>query len=141
MGITNNAEEFLLRILNFEIVFEFAEKTDYLFLYKIKECIKHSECPEGAYLSEVANYMDLSMPATSKMITNLEKKGYIIWKLAEKKEQTYIVLTNKAIELTNCEKNKIISIYDKVVSEIDPDDLETTRNTLEKIRQVMEETK
>ena len=50
MGITNNAEEFLLRILNFEIVFEFAEKTDYLFLYKIKECIKHSECPEGAYL-------------------------------------------------------------------------------------------
>ena len=36
MGITNNAEEFLLRILNFEIVFEFAEKTDYLFLYKIK---------------------------------------------------------------------------------------------------------
>ena len=75
MGITNNAEEFLLRILNFEIVFEFAEKTDYLFLYKIKECIKHSECPEGAYLSEVANYMDLSMPATSKMITNLEKKA------------------------------------------------------------------
>lgn len=141
MGITNNAEEFLLRILNFEIVFEFAEKTDYLFLYKIKECIKHSECPEGAYLSEVANYMDLSMPATSKMITNLEKKGYIIWKLDEKKEQTYIVLTSKAIELTNCEKNKIISIYDKVVSEIDPDDLETTRNTLKKIRQVMEETK
>lgn len=75
MGITNNAEEFLLRILNFEIVFEFAEKTDYLFLYKIKECIKHSECPEGAYLSDVANYMDLSMPATSKMITNLEKKA------------------------------------------------------------------
>ena len=111
MGITNNAEEFLLRILNFEIVFEFAEKTDYLFLYKIKECIKHSECPEGAYLSEVANYMDLSMPATSKMITNLEKKGYIIWKLDEKKEQTYIALTSKAIELTNCEKNKIISIY------------------------------
>lgn len=57
------------------------------------------------------------------------------------KEQTYIALTSKAIELTNCEKNKIISIYDKVVSEIDPDDLETTRNTLEKIRQVMEETK
>ena len=29
MGITNNAEEFLLRILNFEIVFEFAEKLQF----------------------------------------------------------------------------------------------------------------
>mgnify|MGYP000075028799 CR=1 FL=1 len=29
MGITNNAEEFLLRILNFEIVFEFL-KIDFL---------------------------------------------------------------------------------------------------------------
>ena len=45
--------------------------------------------------------MKLSIPETSKMVKSLENKGYIIWKLDEKKERTYLVLTNKAIELTN----------------------------------------
>ena len=44
----------------------------------------------------------------------LENKGYIIWKLDEKKERTYLVLTNKAIELSNCQKEKMIEAYEKI---------------------------
>lgn len=72
----------------------------------IKECVEKSDCHEGVYLSEVAEYMKLSIPETSKMVKSLENKGYIIWKLDEKKERTYLVLTNKAIELSNCQKEK-----------------------------------
>ena len=43
----------------------------------------------------------------------LENKGYIIWKLDEK-ERTYLVLTNKAIELSNCQKEKMIEAYEKI---------------------------
>ena len=31
-----------------------------------------------------------------------------------KKERTYLVLTNKAIELSNCQKEKKIEAYEKI---------------------------
>ena len=110
MGAGTSAEEFFLKSVNVESIFEFIERTDYLFLYSIKECVEKSDCHEGVYLSEVAEYMKLSIPETSKMVKSLENKGYIIWKLDEKKERTYLVLTNKAIELSNCQKEKMTEV-------------------------------
>lgn len=141
MGAGTSAEEFFLKSINVESIFEFVERTDYLFLYSIKECVEKSYCHEGVYLSEVAEYMKLSIPETSKMVKSLENKGYIIWKLDEKKERTYLVLTNKAIELSNCQKEKMIEAYEKIISNIQEDDLAVTRCTLRKIRQLMEEIK
>ena len=141
MGAGTSAEEFFLKSINVESIFEFVERTDYLFPYSIKECVEKSDCHEGVYLSEVAEYMKLSIPETSKMVKSLENKGYIIWKLDEKKERTYLVLTNKAIELSNCQKEKMIEAYEKIISNIQEDDLAVTRCTLKKIRQLMEEIK
>ena len=87
MGAGTSAEEFFLKSINVESIFEFVERTDYLFLYSIKECVEKSDCHEGVYLSEVAEYMKLSIPETSKMVKSLENKGYIIWKLDEKKKK------------------------------------------------------
>ena len=56
--------------------------------------------------------MKLSIPETSKMVKSLENKGYIIWKLDEKKERTYLVLTNKAIEISNGQYEKMIDAYE-----------------------------
>lgn len=141
MGAGTSAEEFFLKSVNVESIFEFIERTDYLFLYSIKECVEKSDSHEGVYLSEVAEYMKLSIPETSKMVKSLENKGYIIWKLDEKKERTYLVLTNKAIELSNCQKEKMIEAYEKIISNIQEDDLAVTQCTLRKIRQLMEEIK
>ena len=55
MGAGTSAEEFFLKSIN-------VERTDYLFLYSIKECVEKSDCHEGVYLSEVAEYMKLSIP-------------------------------------------------------------------------------
>ncbi len=52
---------FFLKSVNVERIFEFIERTDYLFLYSIKECVEKSDCHEGVYLSEVAEYMKLSI--------------------------------------------------------------------------------
>lgn len=141
MGAGTSAEEFFLKSVNVESIFEFIERTDYLFLYSTKECVEKSDCHEGVYLSEVAEYMKLSISETSKMVKSLENKGYIIWKLDEKKERTYLVLTNKAIELSNCQKEKMIEAYEKIISNIQEDDLAVTQCTLRKIRQLMEEIK
>ena len=42
-----SAEEFFLKSINVESIFEFVERTDYLFLYSIKECVEKSDCHEG----------------------------------------------------------------------------------------------
>ena len=68
MGAGTSAEEFFLKSVNVESIFEFIERTDYLFLYSIKECVEKSDCHEGVYLSEVAEYMKLSIPETSNKV-------------------------------------------------------------------------
>lgn len=49
-----------------------------------------------------------------------------------KKRRTYLVLTNKAIELSNCQKEKMIEAYEKIISNIQEDDLAVTQCTLRK---------
>lgn len=40
MRVGTSAEEFL-KSINVESIFEFVERTDYLFLYSIKECVEN----------------------------------------------------------------------------------------------------
>ena len=47
MGAGTSAEEFFLKSINVESIFEFVERTDYLFLYSIKECVEKSDCHTG----------------------------------------------------------------------------------------------
>lgn len=135
MGLENREEEFFLKSMNVEQVFEIIERTDYFFLYNIKECMKKSELEDGVYLSNLAEEMEMSITDTSKAVKSLEDKGYITWKLDENKERTYIVLTNKAIELVRGQKRKIIDAYEKITLNIRKEDMETTLLTLAKIRQ------
>lgn len=139
MEIGSIEEEFFLKSVNVERVFQVIERTDYLFLYNIKECMNNSESPEGVYLSELAEQMELSITDTSKAVKSLEEKGYVIWKLDENKEKTYIVLTNKAVELSRGQKRKMTEAYKKITSNIRKEDIEFTLQTLSKIRQLLED--
>ena len=62
MGAGTSAEEFFLKSINVESIFEFVERTDYLFLYSIKECVEKSDCHEGVYLS--VSYTHLTLPTS-----------------------------------------------------------------------------
>ena len=44
MGAGTSAEEFFLKSINVESIFEFVERTDYFFLYIINEFVKKSDC-------------------------------------------------------------------------------------------------
>ena len=139
MGIAHREEEFFLKSLNVEQVFGIIERTDYLFLYYIQECMTESEIENGVYLSALAEIMELSIPNVSKAVKNLENKGYVTWKLDDKKEKTYIVLTNKAIELGHDQRRKMIEAYEKIQANIPREDMEVTLQTLDKIRQLLGE--
>ena len=136
--IDNLKEDFFLKNINIDYVFEIMERTDYLFIYNIKLCMKKSEIKNGVYLSELAEEMKMSVADTSKTVKNLEDKGYVSWKLDKKKEKTYIVLTNKALELGGSQKRKLMDAYEKIVTNIRKEDLEVTKLTLSKIRKLLE---
>lgn len=138
MGLGHKEEEFFLKSMNVERVFEIIERTDYFFLYNIKLCIEASEIEQGVYLSELAEEMNIPVIAVSKEIQRLEEGGYVEWKLDEKKEKTYIVLTNKAVELGQLQKRKFIEAYEKITNNISEEDMKITLLTLSRIRELME---
>lgn len=127
-------EEFFLKSMNVEKVFNFIERRDYFFLYSIKSCMEQSGSEQRAYLSELAQFMNLSVPEISKAVKGLEEKGFVSWKTDEKKERTYVMFTAKAAELMQDQKKRIAESYDKIVNTIDRKDLEITLATLGKIR-------
>lgn len=139
MDTGNNEESFFLKSINVENIFEFIGRTDYFFIYNIKECMKNSECSEGVYLSELADSMGLSITDTSKAVKGLEDNGYVTWKLDEKREKTYIVLTNKAVELSQGQKRKMKKAYEKITRNISKEELDITISTLSRIRKLLQE--
>lgn len=138
---TNRGESFFLEGLNVEKVFAFIERTDYFFLYNIRKCMERSSLEDGVYLNELAEYMNISMPELSKAVKNLEEKGYVVWKTDEKKEHTFVTLTNKAIELVSGQKRRMMECYEKIITNIRAEDMETTLLTLGRIRELIAEEK
>lgn len=136
--IDNMEEDFFLKNINVDRVFEIMERTDYFFLYNIKLCMKKSKIKNGVYLSDLAEEMKMPVADISKAVKNLEDKGYVSWKLDKQKEKTYIVLTNKAVELGGSQKRKLMDAYEKIITNIRKEDLEITKLTLSKIRKLLE---
>ena len=56
-----------------------------------------------------------------------------------KKEKTYIVLTNKAIELGRDQRRKIVEAYEKITTTIRKEDMKVTMLTLSKIRNLLKD--
>ena len=69
----------------------------------------------------------------------LEKKGYVIWKMDENRERTYVELSNMAVELLKAQKDKLIRCSKIVHENIPEEELEVTQNTLQKIRTIVHE--
>lgn len=132
-------EEFFLKNFNIDSIFKYFEKADYLFLYSIKQCLECNKSDDKVYLSDLSEYMNMSIIDTSKAIKKLQQKGYVDWHTDDKKERTYITFTNKAISDMNSQKDSLVKSYDTILSNVDADDLKTTVKTLTKIRSILSE--
>ena len=87
--------DFFLNMIDIGRIFEFMERSEYLFLYNIQKCIEQSGC-DRAYMSELAEQMKLSVIETSRAVKTLEDNGYVTWQTDENKERTFVRHTGKA---------------------------------------------
>ena len=138
-NISNTEEEFFLKSMNVEKVFAFLDRTDYFFLYNIKKCMETSELEEGVYLSELAEFMGLPMAKISITVKKLQEKGYVSWKTDMQEERTFITLTNSAKDLMERQKQHMTQAYEKIITNISKEEMETTLQTLGNIRRLIEE--
>ena len=131
-------EDFFLNRVDVGRIFEFMERSEYLFLYNIQKCMEASG-EDKAYMTELAEQMNFSIIETSRAVKTLEDKGYVTWQTDENKERTFVRLTGKAKDAMDLQNNKMEKAYQKIMSEISEDDMRQTVNTLGKIREIIKE--
>lgn len=131
----------LFKNISAEYIFDIVEKTDFFLIRSIQEGIKNSVLEEGVYLSDLAEQMNVPVTQISAAVKKLESKGYVLWKLDDSRERTYIMLTDRALKLESDQKRKMMDAYEKIISNIRKEDLETTMLTISKIRSLFENRK
>ena len=131
----------LFKNISAEYIFDIVEKTDYFLIRSIQEGIKNSTLEDGVYLSDLAEQMSIPVTQISTAVKKLEGKGYVLWKLDDSREHTYVMLTDRALKLESDQRRKMMDAYEKIVSNIRKEDLETTLLTISKIRQLFESEK
>ena len=129
-------EDFFLNRIDIGKIFEFMERSEYLFLYNIKKCMASSG-DDKAYMSDLAAQMKLSVIETSRAVKTLEDKGYVSWQTDENKERTFVRLTGKAKEAMQRQNDKMEKAYRKISSEISEDEILQAVTTLGKIREII----
>ena len=122
-----------------EDIFSLIDKMDYVYLYNITDYLRSNPGVERAYLSDLAEFFETPVARVSRIVKMLEKKGYVIWKMDENRERTYVELSNMAVELLKAQKDKLIRCSKIVHENIPEEELEVTQNTLQKIRTIVHE--
>ena len=129
-------EDFFLNRINIGKIFEYMERSEYLFLHNIQKCMQTSG-NDKVYISELAGQMKLTVIETSRVVKNLEDKGYVTWQTDDNKERTFVKLTVKAQEAMAQQNDKMVKAYRKISSEISEDEIMQAITTLGKIREIV----
>ncbi len=90
---------------------------------------KMRENGKGIYVSEIADYMNVSTPAISRKLGMLEEKGFIIRNTDEEdRRNTYVCLTDKGkiVRRESCKKMKTLSM--RVIKKMGCDKVEKMIN-------------
>lgn len=132
----NLGEDFFLNRLNMEQVFAFIDQTDSFWLYHIERCAAEADS-DRVYLSDLAEEMDVTVSVASKSIRALAEKGFVLWETDEKRERTYVSLTTRSKELMASQRQRLSDAYEQVLRTIPQEDLDTTMNTMAKIRAIV----
>ena len=82
----------------------------------------------------------MKKPTTSKMLNNLEDKGYIN-RLSDKKDRrvTYIDLTQKGVDLLQKHHRSMINYTNEVINRLGEEDTKTLVKLLNKLCNIIED--
>ncbi len=81
--------------------------------------MKKIGCENGMYVSELAEHIKISMPQASRMLKNMEEKGYIRREIDENnRRNTFVHTTEKGAEARIKAKQEMDSFVDSIITEM-----------------------
>lgn len=107
-------------------------------IYRLK--MIQEEASLGVKTSDIGKCLEMKKPATSKMLNNLEDKGYIK-RLSNKKDRRviYIDLTDSGLELLKYHHLQMEDFTSKIIDKMGKDDMETFISLLNKLSNSIQE--
>ncbi|WP_455544375.1 MarR family winged helix-turn-helix transcriptional regulator [Intestinibacter sp.] len=112
---------------------------EYMALRTIEKLKMINEDSIGVKTSDIGNCLCMKKPATSKMLNNLEDKGYIK-RLSDKKDRrvTYVDLTQEGENLLKEQHQQMIDFTNRVVDEMGEEDTKTLTDLLNKLFDIID---
>ncbi|MGM9536105.1 MAG: MarR family winged helix-turn-helix transcriptional regulator [Intestinibacter sp.] len=95
----------------------------------------------GVKTSDIGKCLFMKKPATSKMLNNLEDKGYIN-RFSNKIDRrvTYVDLTQKGVDLLEKHHKQMLEYTNKIIDRMGEDDIEELIRLLNKLSDIIEAT-
>lgn len=118
-------------------VFAFVSRTDFFLLSQIQLASAESSRADGIYLSELAEFWNISITDASRIAKRLEEKGWIIWTFNEDKTCTWLRLSEVAIE-NGKQEEAMLNAQERIAAVIPEEDLQTTIKTMQAIQELIE---
>lgn len=134
---TTGVEQLFLDNVSVEMVFNLIDRIDYLFLRYIRNAGNQGAEKKEVYLSDLAEGMQLPMSEVSKEVNRLQEKGYVKWLMGEKRDRTYVEVTQNAMELLDRQKAHLKEVYDKIVAELGEEETRAMLRSMHRIAEIV----
>lgn len=122
------------------LVFSEITLPDYMILLRFARRMGIYKLETKIYLKEICAEMNLPMTRVSRMVQNLQNKGYVYWQHDEDgSEGTYIYLSETGAEQMRRQQNILEKYFSHIVERIGHDKVVQVLDLMEKLEGVMEE--
>lgn len=101
------------------IIFSDISMADYMILVMLSRKLGIHQPEAKVYLSEISAELNQPIPRVSKMVQNLQNKGYVYWQHDEDGSRgTYIFLSETGRELIENQQEILKDYFEKIVNQI-----------------------
>ncbi len=130
-------EQLFLDNVSVEMVFNLIDRIDYLFLRYIRDAGNQEAERQEVYLSDLAKGLQLPMSEVSKEVNRLQEKGYLKWLMSEKRDRTYVEVTQTALDLLERQKAHLHEIYEKILAELGEEETMSMLHSMHRIAEIV----
>lgn len=122
------------------LVFSEIALPDYMILLRFARRMGIYKLETKIYLKEICAELNLPMTRVSKMVQNLQNKGYVYWQHDEDgSEGTYIYLSENGAEKMRLQQKILEEYFSRIVDRIGYEKVSQVLDMMERLENVMEE--
>ncbi len=119
------------------LIFKNISISDYMILSKLARTMGIHEPEAQVYLSDISKEMELPINRVSKMVQNLQNKGYVYWK--HDRHGTYISLSETGREVMKGQQDTLRQFMKSLIERMGIDDFIHVLDEMLRLDEIMDE--